>query len=371
MIHSLPTRLIRMAAAAVLLAASRRQIADTPRGRFEIRDAGVSRIGPEGETTLVFATSYLTGSAHRWVQREATDRLGHRSLTTHPCGLVYDNQHDTVVVAMGLQGVAVGSSNGSWRPVAVGPYIATDFGLAPKVALLWTTTLPIALAFVALAVALRRLPASAGQASPAEATWATIVLILMPVAAMVTFLRLIEAWFELPSQNSTSFLIILRFLMAVLTAVPVIILGCLLWQRRRRPFSGVQAVVLAVCSALLTGLLLALFGSVPTDIIVDGDGLYPVIFRLAAIYGCLSLVVSWPTLRWWLPILVAYLGIAAAAVFTLRVWANVTLAPFQIAAGLLAALISWALWRHLGRRLSQESEPDPGSGPVAPPLLAG
>ena len=120
------------------------------------------RVDPAGRTGVVHSTAYLDKSANEWVQRQMTESLGDRVITTHPYSIVYDPKHDTVVVALGLQGVVVGTPDGDWRPVAVGPYVPTDFSVATRFGLLfshpnlWISVVAVSVSVVAGTVALRR-----------------------------------------------------------------------------------------------------------------------------------------------------------------------------------------------------------------------
>ena len=66
---------------------------------------------------------------------------------TKPYGIAYDALSGNLIVAMGLQGVVVGSPDGHWSRVAVGDYSPTDFSFAGKTVvllsnlMLWVTTI--------------------------------------------------------------------------------------------------------------------------------------------------------------------------------------------------------------------------------------
>jgi hypothetical protein len=90
------------------------------------------RVGPGGQPQVAYSAKYLKGEANQWIQWLATESLGDREIATHPLALVYDDGNDTVVAAMRLQGVAVGTPGGAWRRVAVGPYAPIDFSIGTR-----------------------------------------------------------------------------------------------------------------------------------------------------------------------------------------------------------------------------------------------
>ena len=106
--------------------------ADTPRGAYFIGDFGVERIGADGLRETVYSTEYLRGDANEWLQNHETRSLGSRILTTRPSAIFYHADSGNVIVAIGVQGVAVETTDGRWRRVAAGPYIPTDFSLSAK-----------------------------------------------------------------------------------------------------------------------------------------------------------------------------------------------------------------------------------------------
>ena len=59
-------------------------------------------------------------------------------VTTAPWELVYHKPSGNLIVALGLQGVLVGTSEGQWSRVAVGPYQPTDFSIAAKLGVLFS-----------------------------------------------------------------------------------------------------------------------------------------------------------------------------------------------------------------------------------------
>ena len=108
------------------------QSAETPRGVYSIGDFGVERIGADGRREVVYSTEYLLGDANEWTQERATRDMPRKVLTTRPSVIVYHAESGNVIVAMGIQGVAVETPDGRWHRVGAGRYIPTDFSFWGK-----------------------------------------------------------------------------------------------------------------------------------------------------------------------------------------------------------------------------------------------
>ena len=125
-------------------------IAETPDGIYTIDGADIVFKGPENERAIVWSSSYLKNDANKWVQRHSDE--GFTVLTAEPYSIVYERFSGNVIVALGLQGVVVGTPDGQWRHVAVGPYEPTDLSFGSKTLLLFSN-----FSFIAL-IALMPLP---------------------------------------------------------------------------------------------------------------------------------------------------------------------------------------------------------------------
>ena len=137
---------------------------DTPTGRYALKGPRVVRLGADGGSEqVVYSTEYLEQDGNAWVQKVSTEKLGSpREIASSPSGIVYDERSGNVVLAMGIQGVVVGTPDGKWDNVAVGQFEPTDFSFLAKTSLLfsdnkfWTAAL-------ALAVSLTGTPLIASQ----------------------------------------------------------------------------------------------------------------------------------------------------------------------------------------------------------------
>ncbi len=108
---------------------------ETPRGRYLIFDTDIDLVRGDFRET-VYSTAYLRKGSNYWQQERMTTELGFRDLTTAPKSIIYDEYSGNIVVAMGLQGVVVGTPDGTWTRVAVGRYRPTDFSLSGKMSAL-------------------------------------------------------------------------------------------------------------------------------------------------------------------------------------------------------------------------------------------
>lgn len=103
---------------------------DTPRGSYSINEFGVMH--PAGSSDPAYSTKYLRSVSAQWLQENATTHLWPQTLATMPDSIAYDARSDHVLVAMGIQGVVVGTPDGKWTRVAVGNFRPTDFSFAGK-----------------------------------------------------------------------------------------------------------------------------------------------------------------------------------------------------------------------------------------------
>ena len=93
------------------------------------------------------------------MQKVSTEKLGSpREIASSPSGIVYDERSGNVVLAMGIQGVVVGTPDGKWDNVAVGQFEPTDFSFLAKTSLLfsdnkfWTAALALAVSLTGTAL---------------------------------------------------------------------------------------------------------------------------------------------------------------------------------------------------------------------------
>ena len=94
---------------------------------------GTDIVRTVGEQRVVaYSAAYLQEESNIRVRRLARTWVAHDEVTTEPYAIAYDPSSGNVIVAMGLQGVVVGTPNEEWTRVAVGHYLPTDFSIAGK-----------------------------------------------------------------------------------------------------------------------------------------------------------------------------------------------------------------------------------------------
>ena len=154
----------------------------TPRGDYSINESGVMH--SRDDSSPAYSTQYLRPSSARWIQEHETSHLDVREeVTDRARSITYDAPSDNVVVAMGLQGVVVGTPDGEWTRVAVGPCRPTDFSFSGKVGtLLNTADFRILVLFIPIAAITLTMAIAALQVGMPAGSWGRRAI---PVAATV------------------------------------------------------------------------------------------------------------------------------------------------------------------------------------------
>ena len=142
---------------------------------------------------MVYTAGYLLGDAHEWVQRYAKKGDGRVRIASQPVAITYDPKSGNVIVAMGLQGVVVGTPDGRWARIGVGKYQPTDFTPNAKIRTLFAdgklraAGIALPLSVLGLAVAGSRimllLDSSTDSGRSRSATTAQRISALLAVAA--------------------------------------------------------------------------------------------------------------------------------------------------------------------------------------------
>ena len=126
---------------------------DTPRGRYAIGGDDVRRVD-EGRDEIVYSPSVESRIRHIRIIRAATWHFGQgRWFRTVPYAIHYDDRSGNIVVAMGIQGVVVGTSDGEWHQVPVSDYQPIDYSPTGAISRLnshtiWMMAIALSLAFV-------------------------------------------------------------------------------------------------------------------------------------------------------------------------------------------------------------------------------
>ena len=174
-----------------------------PRGTYEINEAGVVRIAPDGEGQVVYSTAFLRTDANRWIEWLDTERFNYRVLTAEPRSIAYDHRTGNLIVGLGLQGVAVGTPDEEWTRVAVNDFRPTDFSFVAKIPILvitpsyWLASLALSLSLISVAQLYARREATENVVGPASFVVSLFVLnaysplyFVVPIVAVPTLLIL-------------------------------------------------------------------------------------------------------------------------------------------------------------------------------------
>ena len=117
----------------------------------------------DGSSEVAYSTGYLGKKGNIWAQAQQTTHIDARVLETQPRAIVFDEQSGNLIVALGIQGVLVGTPDGRWTPHAVGRYKPSDFSFLTKARLLltdasiWFASLALSLSMIGLSLFLSRI----------------------------------------------------------------------------------------------------------------------------------------------------------------------------------------------------------------------
>ena len=139
--------------------------ADTPTGAYCIHGTDIVNIDRHGVSDVVYSAAYMEGKGNLRLQEIMTTDIEDRIATKGLTDIAYEPLSGNIIVAMGLQGVLVGTPDGEWRRVRVGPYEPTDFSFIGRILPLqdWR----FALAALAVAVSFAGLAQAFGLRRPA------------------------------------------------------------------------------------------------------------------------------------------------------------------------------------------------------------
>ena len=302
---------------------------DTPRGRYAIVGLDVIRVGTDGNSEdVVHSMRYLEGAGNVWVQKVSTERLDQpRKIASRPLGIVYDDASDNLVVALGIQGVVVGTPDGRWINVAVGRFEPTDFSFIGKTQLLlsdvefWTAALAVCVSMTAFGL-------TASRYRFGDLLRTIVVLTATTLAAVGLVVGLAAGlMFVFPSQSGNLFIGVYWPLMVYVVpwAVVGVVLFALIAPRRSRSGRWVTTS-LVLLAMLASGALMFMF-SFSDD--APGSGLFKLLFYLVAI-------AAW------------FLGISSLAATLRQVVRRWRLVALSLAGMPALVFLTFMLWLHLG-----------------------
>ena len=241
----------------------------TPRGDYAINKRGVTHTVITSQ--LVYPMEYLRSSSAQWIQERDASQLWPSPgydvhIATAPYDITYDAPSDNVIVALGIQGIVVGTSDGKWTRVAVGSCRPTDFSFSGKTLMLLGNnglriailSLPISIIALAVFVAAMRIHIANGSLGRTVPTIAT------PILAVIIMLHTGLALVGLPesfSADSLRIFILAAFM--VIGAVPALITFalCVGWFANLKSLFGYSAVAALALAAQITLALLVWINS--------------------------------------------------------------------------------------------------------------
>ena len=321
---------------------------ETPRGRYTITSSGVSRLDENGQSESVYSTRYLKRGNNSWMQQQSTTDLGRREIAKEPASITFDEQSGNVIVAMGIQGVAVETPEGNWVRRAVGGYTPTDFSFANKLRVLlsfsssWTLPLALALTFTGIGLTISQ--------SNRRYGWLLVPGFLI---AMVTLIASIYMLFVLGSLVAVP--LTFSFMTTALVAASFYRLR---WVQVSLLYS------IGICATLLSLLLLTISGVPPFGDEPGPDFISPVIGATAAIAGAASIVASKQLLCHWRVVAMFAIGVGAFTVLATLLWLfglGITFGTFKI---LLTILLLAAALRFAAYIRSKVAKPNTSTNPT-------
>ena len=328
---------------------------ETPRGMYAIRGPEIIKSDTAGSRQVVYTTAFMQEDGNVWVQEHATSQLEAREITTEPHSMVYDAKSGNLVAAMGIQGVFVGSADGSWTAYSVGPYSLVDFSLSGKTKQLlsnghfWTMAVALSLSMCGIALAASRYRRSEIRVLVATLLFALALLVGLPALLVGTGQgRLVEQLF-LGGATSPMFL----FVALIGGAIGVAFLP------RENLLRKNAGLLLGILALVGSGALVFGFGGSNAD----PTGVYPLMVVILAIpayvLSLLTLVVS-GEYRSWPIVIVAFVGMLLLAVLAFMLWLHqgIGMTLTKASAIALTGLAAAILFGYLKRTgdTSQEAE---------------
>ena len=319
----------------------------TPKGIYMIKGSEIVVVTVDNRLKEVYSASYLQNDANLWMQQNTTTSLGVRELGTEPYSVVFDERSGNVIVAMGLQGVLVGTPNERWSRVAVGRHSPTDFSPSSKALVLlsstnvWVTTICLSVSMTILSLVLswyrrKRFPSR--------------ITVTLATLATFTGLPFLLALLEMSGE------LIILLILAILSS-PLLILGAIalgIYGTRAPKDSPTRndfALAMSLVSVLASCPVLLSFGEYDFDF--WSPFLFPMVMFpiLAFLFAIGALTVAWRQLVHWQAVLTTFAGMNILTVFVLLMWIQLGFGlPFaKVSALALVTLVGLVLIKHLRR----------------------
>lgn len=206
----------------------------TPRGEYRIEGPDVVRISVGNSATeTVYSGEHLQGHSYKWIQAKQSTLQGEavfsvrqsffesdhefslQEVSLQPYSIVYDRSSGNLLASMGIQGVLIGKPDGSWTPMAVGPFAPADFSRWARVRTLlsipefWGTALSFPLSMIALSMLTTRLRQE--RPLPLEFMLVSLGILFLSIASSLIWLMGLASY-----SNDELFVFTNAFLSAIL-----------------------------------------------------------------------------------------------------------------------------------------------------------
>ena len=347
---------------------------ETPRGTYRIDGTRIVR-GFGGEHEIVYSAAYLREESNRWAQAHDTmeiRRIDDSPITTSLWSIAYDDLSGNVIVAMGFQGVVVGTVDGRWTRVAVGPYSPTDFSLSGKLRRLVTVqglvaALTLSLSFGLAAVVLSERTACKDIPKIIKAYAISILSIPPAFAIAVLILNQVVAWLDgflpIPDVPETAQWIWFSASSAVFIAMVGLGVGRAVGDRQSTVLKGL-VLATATWTAILSFPVLPP-NAPSTDLVMPTLEESLAVLVLPALALLLATSAQfWLLGRHWLAVVAALAGMYLLIALVLVLWVQSNLlmivAKSSIAALLTLAALVLLGYLKRGRRCSSVDESSTG-----------
>lgn len=281
---------------------------ESPRGKYYAEDRSFYLEEPEDVVQLVYSMDDLNSELDKWMLWRTDRAQSNLESRFYANVIAYDSASGNVIAPIGTQGALVGSMEGTWKPVSIGPYFVKRFTRSDYINAVfksidfWYVAVLFPLSFALLSMFLLspfRAPVLSGPARGRYSAWELDLRYLLwglPLSAgfvifmsvkvylfsstgvdpfsglsvVINFLSLLAGAIAAPAaivlayQRKWQFpwpLVIFTFGFGVATVV----VAHLLWVNSELNADQVVQLVLVTCLGIFSGLVLLLIFRRPAD----------------------------------------------------------------------------------------------------------
>ena len=337
----------------------------TPRGRYSLDGPLVLRTGiDDTQGQVVYSTEFLEEEGNVWVQWVSTRKLSERrEIAFRPLAIVYDERSGNLVLALGIQGVVVGTSDGKWATVAVGRLEPTNFSYQAKTSLLfselgfWAASLGLSLAMTGMALIVSQHRREDLLGSVFVAPFAGVAVMAIAGGPFVVPLLLLLAVVPIPAIAAVALALLL------IPTGATFVIGS---KPRQSEFWHLGAIGIGLLSLVTTVALAAAFG-ISSDSTADDTGFSLPIREIATfaalVLALTSLAISWPLMaRHWIVAFGSLVASTALVVLSFMFWLHLGISDglTKLSAIGLCGVVAILLARHVNHRTRVEGPLCPG-----------